>query len=565
MAKGQDAAREWSVGSSGVDSFTCAPLASAVTGEGLNGMTYRDKLLGFPARAGALKLLSAACFASVLALSGSAFAEEPRKVGEPRVLAEPSEITHVVDAFDDDDDFDAHITLGYHQTWRSAKIRRETFINQSGLAGGDFTATNLNVAEYSESTSRLNTKAEIGIYKDIAFIIRLPVILSNSRELSALDGSDHVQSVVLQGEPGEQLFSLPFKSPTRSGIEYLALGFDFGIMNQYRDRSKPTWVFGFEGRFNVSEPMHACNANPKQGQRDCADPSDINRNGQGSEEEFIDDLSTLNTSLEGNFSGGRSAGVSRGTTGLEVHTYLSKRIKYIEPYGGFAALFEFQNDNSDYGRTDLQGSLVNHPPFRGSLIMGLEVFPWEVRDRFQRISFDFRFTGTYVSEGRDYSELFDALGSSDAASLRYPNFAAYQENPDSTTAGEFPSVVNPQSQKVYFTGLTDVQQHGEYRLSGAFTWMANEYVKFNVGAAYTLVQGHIITFDQPCNPDFKSSDQNKSGPCRTVSGETTTVGGQDVTGIPNPNYRAAVNVPGRRFKVDDSQWIEAWINATLMF
>ena len=513
-------------------------------------MTYRDKLFGFAAALGALSTV------------GLAAAEEPRKVGEPRVLAEPSEITQVVDAFDEDDDFDAHITLGYHQTWRSAKIRRETFINQSGLAGGDFVPSNMNVAEYSETTSRLNTRADIGIYKDIALIIRLPVILSNSRELEGLDGSENQQPIVLQGEPGEQLFSLPFKSPTRSGIEYLAVGLDFGIMNQYRDRSKPTWVFGFEGRFNVSEPMHACNANPAPGQRPCADPSDIDRDGRGQEDAYVDPLSGVN--LEGVFNGGRAAGVSRGTTALQVHTFLSKRIKYIEPYGGFEALFEFQNENSDYGKTDLQGSLVNHPPLRGSLIMGVEVFPWEVRDRFQRFSIDFRFHGTYVSEGRDYSELFDALGSSDADSLRYPNFAQYQANPDAATAAEFPSVVNPNSQKVYFTGLTDVQQHGQYRFSTAITWTANEYLKFNVGGAFTLVQGHLISFDQPCNPDFRN-EQGKSGPCRRTQSEGAAVGGLEVTGIPNPNYRAAINVPGRRFKVDDSQWFEAWVNATLMF
>ena len=53
--------------------------------------------------------------------------------------------------------------------------------------------------------------------------------------------------------------------------------------------------------------------------------------------------------LEGN-GGNRDAGVSRGTTALELHTFLSKRIKYIEPYGGFRALFEFQNDGATTGR-----------------------------------------------------------------------------------------------------------------------------------------------------------------------------------------------------------------------
>jgi hypothetical protein len=358
------------------------------------------------------------------------FADEPRNVDEPAVLREPAEVTQVVDAFDDDDDFDLHLSLGYQQTWKTAKIRRESAITQNGLTTGGFVSDDMNVAKYTETTSRLNIKAQAGIFKDLALIIRLPIILSNKRKLGSLDGSDKQQTTTLAGAPGEQIFSLPFESPDRSGIEYLAVGLDFGIMNQFRDLTKPTWIIGLEGRFNVSEPMHACKGNQNGlnqpgPQQKCAETSDINRNGQGGE--FVDpDVG----SLEGDFEGGRKPGVSRGTTALELHTYLSKRIKYIEPYGGFRALFEFQNESSDYGQSDLKGSLVNHPPLKGTMILGMNVIPWEMRDQFQRVTIDFRFTGTYVSEGRDYSELFDAIGSSDAPSLRYPNYASYRQNPD---------------------------------------------------------------------------------------------------------------------------------------
>ncbi len=506
----------------------------------------------------ALRLGLGVATAIAIGLGGNvARAEEPHKVTEPPVLNEPAEITQVVDAFDGDDPFDLNLSLGYQQSWSSATIRRETYIAQPGLSTGGFVNDTMNVGKYSHTTSRLNTRADIGIYKDIALVIRVPIILSDDQKVEGVDGSDSRQSTVLAGAPGEQLFHLPFQSPTRSGVEYLAVGLDVGIMNQFRDATKPTWVIGVEGRFSVAEPMHACNSSPKplnqsNAQKQCAYPSDVNRDGSAGL------TGPDGTELEGTFSGGRKPGVSRGTTSLEGHTFLSKRIKYIEPYGGFRALFEFQNGSSDFGATDLKGSLVNHPPLRGSLIMGMNVIPWEVRDQYQRITFDFRFTGTYVSEGRDYSELFDALGSSDAPSIRSPNFAEYQTNPDTTSST--PSIVNPNSQKVYFTGLTDVQQHGVYNLSAQFTWQAGEYVKFNLGGGYTLVQSHFITFDQACNPDFSDSI-GKAGPCKSITSPT----GSKATGIPNPNYRATINVPGRRFKVDDSHGFDAWINATVMF
>ena len=523
-------------------------------------------------------LVAAAGSVTSLTLAGNALADEPRKVTEPRVLREPSEIVQVVDAFDDDDMFDLHLSLGYQHTWKNAKILRETNVLQSGLGTGGYTVSNMNVASYSESTARLNTRADIGVYKDIAIVIRMPVILSNDRKLEGLEGSDKQQATVLAGAPGEQLFSLPFESPTRSGIEYLARGMDFGLMNQARNKTKPTWIIGGEVRLNVSEPMHACNKkptplnlDPDQKQVSCAHPNDIDRDGSAPETDSLADGGYLDPAsgvqLDDGPSGSRKAGVGRGTTGLNFHTYLSRRVKYIEPYGGFDVLFEFPTDASDYKAVDLEGSLVNHPPLRGSMIVGIAVIPWEIRDAFQRVTIDGRFTGTYVSEGRDYSELFDALGTSDAPSMRYPHFAEYQANPNPDTVGTAPSVVNPNSQKVYVTGLTDVQQYGTYNFSVSATYQAGEYVKFNAGGAYTLTQGHFVTFDQACNPDF-SNDPGASGPCRTGSPadpETGSAASFSATGIPNPNYRRPINDPGHRFKVDDINALDLWISATVMF
>lgn len=507
-------------------------------------------------------VLGLCCFAFTLGTAARARADEPRKVTEPNVLREPAEITQVPDAFDDDDVFDLHLSLGYESSWASSTIRRETSLAEPGLSTGGFTQSNLNAAHYKQSVSRLVTRADVGIYKDVALVFRVPIILSDDRELTGVAGSEGQQSVALAGAPGEQLFRLPFKSPTRSGIEYLAVGIDAALMNQARDSTKPTWVIGVEGRFSVSEPMHACNPNASglnqgSGQVECAHPSDVNRNGVGGE--YIDGTAGA---LEGRFSGARSPGVSRGTTTFEAHTYLSRRIKYIEPYGGFRGLVEFQNSSSDYGSTDLKGVLANHPPLRGTLLFGMNVIPWEIREQHQRLTVDFRFAGTYVSEGRDYSELFDALGSSDAPSLRVPNYAAYQANPMQCSSPPCPvSVVNPQSEKVYFTGITDVQAHGSYRLSTELTWQAGEYIKFHVGGGYTLIQSHNITFDQACNADV-ASDSAKAGPCRS---QATNASAATVSGTPNPNYRRVLNDPGQRFKVENSHVIDAWINATVMF
>jgi hypothetical protein len=301
--------------------------------------------------------------------------------------------------------------------------------------------------------------------------------------------------------------------------------------------------------------MHACNANPAAGQLQCADPSDIKRDGKqdvGQPGQF-----------EGTYTGqDRGPGITRGTTGLEAHTVMSKRVKYVEPYGGFSALVEIASDSSDYGITDVSQSLVNHPPLVGTMMLGMLIIPWENREKFGRLTFDLRFTGQYHSEGRDYSELFDALGSSAAASLRSPQWAAYKANPTYVPGnGQPPSVVDPTSQKVYTTGITDVLAYGSYRGSASVMWQASEYVKFQFGLGYSHDQGHVITGDAPCNPGTMSLAQG--GPCHT--GDSSTNQPLTPTGLPNPNYRQVINDVGRRFWVDASNTFDLFASAVVMF
>lgn len=518
------------------------------------------------ARSSLGRCLGFLCAAATLA-PAAARADEPKNAGEPRIMMEAGDVTSVPDAFDDGDLFDAHVSLGFQFAAKSARILRETNIAEPGLTTGGYTSRLMNVAQYSSQIARLTPRVDIGIYKDLAIYARLPIVLSYSQKLDGLDGSENQTSVVAAGLPGETLFPVPFKSPDRSGVEYVALGADFNIFNQARDRSKPTWLLGVEVRIAAGDPMQACNPQAGDGQVSCAAPSDVNRNGSS------------DGPLEGTDVSERQAGVTRGTIGLEAHTILSKRIKYIEPYGGFAALAEFYN-SPDFTLTNLEGSLVNHPPIRGKMILGTMIIPWENREKFSRFTLDFRFTGEYVSEGRDYSELFDALGSSSAPSMRTPQWASYTRNDqfseadcndrlqngalDLSTPCYPKSVVNQGSQKTYNTGLTDVYAHGVYRFSAGATWQASEYVKFSIGGGFQFDQGHVITGDQPCNPSFKDDADAvfKAGPCHSGDDSTQNI---NATGIPNPNYRPVINVVGRRFYVDASQTWDIALSGTVMF
>lgn len=501
-------------------------------------------------------LRAALVAATVLTSTRRGAADEPRRDTEPRVLSEPAEFLQIADAFDERDPLDVAISLGFQQVWKRAEIRRETLASRAARTSQTVTDS-LHVAHYREQTSRLNPRVEVGLFRDLSAVLRLPIVLSNRRTLSGFAESTEKRELALTGMPDEQLFSPGFTSPTRSGIELLALGLELGVMNQWRNPNHPTINAGIEGRFSVSEPMHACGASPDglnqgPGQVPCADPEDYNRNG------FVDTTRGPDGAvLEGKFSGSRVPGISRGVTGVEVHASAGRRIKYVEPYGGIALLGEFPTRGSDFGRADT-GARWNGPPLRVTMTTGLAVIPWEIRDRFQRVTLDLRFTGTYVAEGRDYSELFDALGSSDAGSLRLPNHAEYRANPDPGTSTDTPSVVDGASRRVYFTGITRTEPHGVFTWSWQASWQAGEYVKFSAGLGYAITQSHALTYDEPCIPGSRRTSAT-AGPC----GDTTNSSG--ASGIPNPNYRRVLNQPGYRFTVDDSRAWDGAVNAVVMF
>jgi hypothetical protein len=478
---------------------------------------------------------------ALLALLGVAWAaparaDEPVATREPRLMSETSEITSVADAFDGDDPFDLNLILGFTQSWKKASIRRETQIPQTGLQTGGFVPASENVAAYNSSMSTLDVGADIGIYKDFALLLRLPVILSWSQSLGDLNGSSSVQAQRLADPSGGQLFNVPFTSPTRSGIDYFAFGLDYAIFNQQRDDTKPTWVIGVEGHVPIGNPMHACNATGST--TNCFDVQN----------------NTVHSGID--------PGISKGFDSVLAKTVWSRRFGYVEPYSGFWFQADFPTASSDFGKFNPQQNLTRTPPLQGSFALGMEVIPFEQREQFQRLSADFRLKGTYHSPGRDYSELFDALGSSNAASLRTPNPTSYTSNPAYTGQTGVPQSIPDQSvSPTYFTGVTETQAYGSFTLTAAATWQAGEYIKFTIGSNFTYAQSHLITTADPCNPNLGGGSPGAAGPCTTPNG----FGSNNVNGVPNPDHRDIIDLPGHRFAVDDSTIVDLYVMGVVMF
>jgi len=44
-----------------------------------------------------------------------------------------------------------------------------------------------------------------------------------------------------------------------------------------------------------------------------------------------------------------------------------------------------------------------------------------------------------------------------------------------------------------------------------------------------------------------------------------SAGGGSATGIPNPNHRPVIDLPGRRFSADDTTLVDLWLSGVVMF
>ena len=220
-------------------------------------------------------------------------------------------------------------------------------------------------------------------------------------------------------------------------------------------------------------------------------------------------------------------------------------------------LAEFANKGSELGGNKPRGALVQNPPLIGTIMGGAEYIPYERKEQFQRIVLDGRVVGAYHSVGRDYTPLFDALGTTTATTLRNPNPSAYHFAADNAT-----SVQDPASEKVFFNGITEQQGHGRISVSGSVTYQAGEFVKFNAGGSYTWVQSYLLTGADACNP-IDRQDPSTAGPCHSVL--NGGVGAQPITGIPNPYHRPAIDLPGHRFSADDGRIVQIFLNGIVMF
>ncbi len=459
------------------------------------------------------------------------------------LMRESSPYTDVIDAADGDDPFDLNAHVAFMRSTDRGRIERE-YTTDAGERRRN------SVADSERLTSQLMFGLDIGLFHDVMAFVRLPLTLSDARSLTLASGKsvDDVEARLTDpndyGARASRLFSVPFTSPTRAGFDYVGIGASWGILNQQREPYFPTWIVSFEGRRAIGAPFKPCGEFSGDTICGAITGQDANRDGKddGTATPFA----------------GKTAGSSRGLSGLLVETRASYRYRYLEPYMGLSFLVEWASSAKKYFNPtgNLDGTINRLPSRTTSATLGTALIPWENRARFQRFAVDLRLTGVYLSEGHDYSPLYDALGTSGHAELSRPNREGW-------APGENGRYDDPNTaffdddwfgSRVPFYGLTDIQSRLKYGLRAGLEMQAAQYVRFSFGSALNWVTAHAITAADPCNPAL--TDPKRAFSLR---------GNECTRGIVNPSHRATVDAPGRRFWMAGEFIVDIYATATAQF
>lgn len=414
-----------------------------------------------------------------------------------QLMRESTSYTDVADAADGDDPFDVYLRVGFVQSRTSGSIRRE--LTDSTSAAGIPTFSK--IGDYRRTRNVLEVGADVGIYHDLALTFRLPVVLSDSYDINGPARTIGENSDL----SGAGIFDMPYRGPTRSGIDALHMGIAWAPLNQNRVHEVPSWVILLDVGVPVGPLMRPC---------------------------------ASGVSCDG--------GISRGNVITHFETRISRRHRYVEPYVGLGVTAEFPTRTRFRFRPNgnLNGYQHTLPPIIGDLNVGAAFVPWENLPKFQRLVFDMRFSATYVSTGHDYSPLYDALGSSTNSNLTTPNC----EDGAPQSAGCASPLV-----QVPFTGLTDTAAYGRFGGRVAVEVQAARYVLFSIGTNVMYQTAHAITSADICNASIAGSGAPRPGAVDCVSG------------VFNPHYRAIIDEPGRRFELDGSWLIDIFARITAQF
>jgi len=379
--------------------------------------------------------------------------------------ARAAEVTRVVSGSREKGEWvDVLLSVGWTLDSRRAAIKREI---EGQATGGQIALRNDLV--YRQSRDALHLRADVGVWRDLSLFLGLPIVLADDRSLefdrsacgfTAAPGCvDEGNATILRDgilpgfgapsygldSPHQRPFQHPstmvFRGPTRKGLESLALGASWALLNQDRDFTHPTWILRAEVRLAVGADMR------------------------------FDPLRA-----------GASTSVGPGFHQFVFSTIFSRRLWTVEPYVGGWYLLPIATSGSPVSRDVLGKRAAASPPHQAGADFGLEAAVWDDPRSQRRITFELGGRLLLRMSGLEQGPLWEPL----AGSASCPRTTtACRPNVDVDLNGD--GVIDPNP------GTTHVPAYGALGGQAGLAVRAGRYLRFRgiFGLAYE--QDHFLT------------------------------------------------------------------------
>ncbi|HEY3446998.1 MAG TPA: hypothetical protein VGK67_11570 [Myxococcales bacterium] len=414
-----------------------------------------------------------------------------------------AEITRVASSFDKDNPFDLDVWVGFERTQRRGKITRER--HQDGHIA------DVLELRYQSIHQSLPMRLAIGLFHDLELHVGASVVFNHDQSwwypaeklddgsLAVTDANSTVHNNCLDprgnvldpacvsgpGSGSKPIFESQ-GSTHRAGFSDVSFGLAWAPLSDRRDDTKPKWVLTFD----YSMPTG-----------------------------LLDKESVMKPWTTAAITG--KGPIGDGAHRFSFSTAISKRLGAIDPYLKFMYTYGLATSNSvtncqmnDAKKTELMGYAENcgtgpwtvsetglKPPHVGGFVFGAEFFPFDNPDKFQSVSIDLQLGAIYISEGRTYNELSDAIGK-----------LLYNEE--------------------YLSLGGSIGVYGR----------AAKYVQLRVNASLYTDTQHFLT-SEPVGKDL-------DGACRGDA-SSRCVDLDNHSGEISPNFDFRYDMPGRRFRITE--------------
>ena len=454
--------------------------------------------------------------------------------------ARAAEVTRVASSFDNDNKFDLHFGVGYDFNYKKSAILREWSSpnNPDSKVVRDLI--------YQQMRHVVTPSLEIGLYKDLAVYMNLPIVVQDQRTYSfdqeatdcvyddgmrtpddpatcvnhdnsttirdgiiPHDGFDGTNSDNPRGAYGGAGTETIFKGANRRGIDQLHVGIKYAILNQDRLSHMPKWVIGLEGRFAVGAPMT------------------FSRN-------YSDGIPKGNTT------------VGRGIHELGLWTALSRRYRFLDPFftaWWYQAIAAGKSEFENYGGAQDR----KRPQSQTGVTFGTEIIPFERKAKGQKVAVMIKGLAMLRYGGRGYSEGWELFSNSPALVGTYSPGTTQCSNADAKAVADYakdnPNEVDPLTASgapsgcKNFNGITNIQDFATFGMNLGLNFTLNKYAVLMIGADARTDTRHWIS-----NAGRGDGKANASGDPDLVEPGTAEV---------NPVRRDVIDNVGRRYAVGD--------------